>query len=516
MKKNMNIKELLTKAAGALCFLACCYFCASLFLKGMGGAGPGLHVKSGARIAVALLLAYFCAGRKTYWLAVFPLSLLGALYAPAGLTYGYPDYQSFASLLATDPQEAGEFLSQIPAKSFLKGAAIPVLAWLAYFISTKLSIRPWRNKAFTLAAIAALVVTLHPTRFFEKACDAYRDNAHAASELEKYVSKSAWSGTSPVTEKKDYVLVIGESARRDYFHLYGYPLENTPFLDSAPATVVDGLESGAAWTIGSLRIMLTDPDRERWEPRFDRNLMDLANSAGIDTWWISVQGYVGTWDTPVSAIGSRANHPVFLNRREYDSTMHSDYELLPVFEKKLAKEASGARLFVLHTMGSHPDACARLEDFPAAFKSKNPEYRYVACYASTVKKTDDFLSKAYGILKRESEKSGRPFSMIYFADHGQIHRKIEGEIRINNNACSAHHLEVPLVRFDSDASSRKTVKAYKSGGLFTAGLAAWMGIRNPELPEADLFSEKDDPEFKARVPDGCVTDDRAIDISPFL
>lgn len=361
-------------------------------------------------------------------------------------------------------------------------------------------------------------MALRPTSFFEKAGKAVKETARAEANLKQYVTKSSWADTSAVLEPRDYVLVVGESARRDYFHAYGYPVADTPFLDRAPATLVDGLEAGGPYTIGSLRIMLTDPDREKWEPRFDRNVIDLAKSAGIKTFWISVQGFVGKWDTPVSAIGARADHAVFLNKRDYDSTRHSDYELLPVFEKKLGAASHGARLFVLHTLGSHPDACTRLYDFPQAYQTKNAELRYVACYVSTIRKTDDFLEKTYGILKRNSAETGRPFSMIYFADHGQIHRKIDGEIRINNNACSAHHHEIPLVRLDSDATERKVVKAYKSGGLFTAGLAHWMGIRNPELPAEDLFDGKNDPDFgfKARVAEGCRTDDRAIDLRPYL
>lgn len=471
-----------------------------------------------AIIAVALLLAYLCPARKTYWFAVFPLSLIAAFYTPVGLVYGYPDYQSLASFLATDRQEASEFLSLIPAKSYLKAVAIPLLAWLAHRIAQRLSIRPWRNKVFTLVVIASLVVALRPTSFFYKATKAVTENIRAEATLKQYVSTSSWKDTTPVTEPRDYVLVIGESARRDYFHTYGYPVPNTPFLDKAPITLVDGLEAGASWTIGSLRIMLTDPDRESWEPRFDRNLIDLAKSAGIETFWISVQGFVGKWDTPISSIGSRADHAVFLNKRGYDSSRHSDYEILSVFKKKLGMKSHGSRLFVLHTLGSHPDACSRLYDFPQAYTTKDPVMRYVACYVSTIHKTDSFLEKTYGILKHQSTEIGRPFSMIYFADHGQVHQKIDGEIRIHNNFCSAHHHEIPLVKFDSDATERKVLKSYKSGGLFTAGLAHWMGIKNPELPAENLFDGKNDPEFgfNERVSTNCRTDDRAIDLTPYL
>lgn len=63
--------------------------------------------------------------------------------------------------------------------------------------------------------------------------------------------------------------------------------------------------------------MLTIPDKDKWKPRYDRSIIDLARSAGIKTYWLSNQGMVGKFDTPVSAIGRKADKAIFLNKGDY-------------------------------------------------------------------------------------------------------------------------------------------------------------------------------------------------------
>lgn len=46
----------------------------------------------------------------------------------------------------------------------------------------------------------------------------------------KQISQSDNWGKSTLENSRydDYVIVLGESARKDYHHAYGYPIENTP------------------------------------------------------------------------------------------------------------------------------------------------------------------------------------------------------------------------------------------------------------------------------------------------
>lgn len=79
------------------------------------------------------------------------------------------------------------------------------------------------------------------------------------SELKKAESiQSKWQIKTAHPTKQIYVLVVGESARRDYMHAYGYPISNTPFMESK-GTLIEGAVSADDYTIPSIQKMLTLP-----------------------------------------------------------------------------------------------------------------------------------------------------------------------------------------------------------------------------------------------------------------
>ena len=178
-------------------------------------------------------------------------------------------------------------------------------------------------------------------------------------------------------------------------------------MDNAPAIIVDGLTSGGVYTIGSLRLMLTGADTSNWQPRFDKNFIDLAKSAKFSTFWFSNQGMKGEWDSPVSAIAVRSDFYRFLKQGGFDSSDWEDVSLLPYFEKKLQNKAMGNRLFVLHMMGSHPDACERVRSMPDPYRSRNPKLKNIACYISSIKQTDRFIRDVYNIVTKSPGRASR-------------------------------------------------------------------------------------------------------------
>ena len=468
----------------------------------------------------AVFLSFFICSKISFWLFVFPICVFSALYSPIAAVYGAPDYQSFISFLATDFSETSEFLSLVPLKEYKRSLLILALAFLTYLLARKLSIKPWRNKTYVLFTVALLILAVEPTQFLKKISEANKEAQEQLKELNKFATTTSWRDSRSDGPLRDYVLIIGESARKDYFHSYGYHVANTPFLDSVPSIKVDGMKAGGTYTIGSLTNMLTVPDKNNWRPRYDRTLIDLAKTAGIKTYWISSQGMVGKYDTPVSAIGKKADVTVFLNKGEYSAKNISDYALLKSFRAALKDPIRQSRLIVLHTIGSHPDACNRIIDFKDPYRVKDKNYEYLACYVSSIKKTDDFISRLYEILSKEELRTGRPFSIIYFSDHGQVHKLNDGKILLNNNVASKFHYDIPLIKIDSDNKDlRLTLSSEKSGLNFTEGLANWMGIRNPDLLLYDLFDGKKDPTdfgLKRKIESIKTPPDPAIDLSSHL
>lgn len=199
-------------------------------------------------IVFGLFLSFFISSKSSFYFIVFPIAFLSALYSPIASVYGAPDYQSFVSLLATTFSEATEFLSLIPMKEYGKSLLIIVLALLCHLIAFKAKIKPWKNKTYVLLSCAFLVIALEPTLFVRKLYSAGEVTKEQLAELDKYSSKSSWQKSYRTGVPTDYILIIGESARKDYFHSYGYPIENTPFLDNNFTVKVDGMKSGGTYT----------------------------------------------------------------------------------------------------------------------------------------------------------------------------------------------------------------------------------------------------------------------------
>ncbi|WP_239505923.1 sulfatase-like hydrolase/transferase, partial [Proteus mirabilis] len=172
------------------------------------------------------------------------------------------------------------------------------------------------------------------------------------SKLNELKKDSNWKAVSSFNPQYNtYVLIIGESARRDYHHAYGYPINNTPFMSSSNGVLIDGLVSGGTNTISSLRLMLTKPNTTNWEPDYSLNFIDLAKSAGIKTYWLSNQGFLGDSDTPISAIASKSDSKFFTKSGGYNSNNTSDFALIKKVEDVVKEHDDEHKLIVIHLYG---------------------------------------------------------------------------------------------------------------------------------------------------------------------
>lgn len=59
--------------------------------------------------------------------------------------------------------------------------------------------------------------------------------------------------------------------------------------------------------------MLTQATTDN-QPQYDKNFIDLANQSGLQTYWLSNQGYLGEHDTPLTAIAKKVQIHSFLKR----------------------------------------------------------------------------------------------------------------------------------------------------------------------------------------------------------
>lgn len=270
------------------------------------------------------------------------------LYTPTGLSFGAPSYQYIASLFATDLLEGREFLTQLPISNYL--ITIGILLAVIFFrkITKQHQINFLNNRAFIISSLVVSLFSLAPFKFFH---EFFSESMKVKQELEALNNSTAipseWGNSTLSSDSKydDYVLVIGKSARKDYHHAYGYPVENTPFMSNAKGTLIDGFTAGGTNTISSLKLLLTKPNTQTWEGNYRLNLVELVKSAGIKTYWISNQGYLGRFDTPISSLANKSDEKIFLKSGDSFSQNISDFALLPKFSQVISQAAQGKALY---------------------------------------------------------------------------------------------------------------------------------------------------------------------------
>ncbi|MDH2293972.1 phosphoethanolamine transferase [Cobetia sp. 1AS1] len=243
--------------------------------------------------------------------------------------------------------------------------------------------------------------------------------SHAWWEKERYKALMAddydFGGVSRSPEVSDdavFVLIIGESQRRDQLSLYGYSRATTPNLDARrdELVVFDQAIAPAPQTVLAVPMLASLTDPRTFSPRYlDANLISLANQAGYHTEWLSRQGLDITSErTWITAIAQRA---------DVARTIMTDYDdgLLDALDEALARDVERPRLIVLHLYGSHPPASLQYPDSLRYFLTPDSRSPLTDAYDDSIRFTDQVIE---GVFQR---LEGRPAGVLYLSDHGLEH-----------------------------------------------------------------------------------------------
>lgn len=443
-----------------------------------------------------LLLFLGCARKPRY--ALFAVMLAIAAYLPFGMVYGKPNFLIIASVLQTTSSESVEFVKQIPITNFLL-AALFVLASSAMFFRLSDDGMDQR-RLLAGAVISALCFLTYPAAGTEARKGVLvLDLPHTVTQaLQQYRKEAAsfraaqastpWTVNSVNSKYKNYVIVLGESARKDYLSAYGFKQQTTPFADQANGLFIDGYISPAGNTFASVPRILADSKGD--EVLYGKNILTLAKQAGFRTYWYSNQGYVGEYDSPSSRLASSADEVYFTKWGSSVSKKVDDTALLEKLAQGLKQEHKGSRLFVLHLMGSHTAYCDRVRGEEALFSSPSQTMR---CYMGSIRRTDSLLSQVYAALKADNQ----PFSLLYLSDHGLRHEaKGSADETVVHDSRFKQNYTVPFFILSSDADRRTTLKKDMSGFNFLRGAAGWMGIQAAGLAPYDFTQAIADTQIK--------------------
>lgn len=416
------------------------------------------------------------------------ISIIAFVYSPVGVIYGYPDVNVIGSFWYTNDEESLEFLINTPHYIYVMAALITLFCFILLKKPVSTRMKSKRVKYIALiffvasslwspirqGSLARGDLSLPEIRFTKDAYVAYQkvtDDQKSYSRIIK--SRSRWDPKNLQGQYKNYILVIGESVRRDYVHSFGGKYNNSPWLDRAPVTLFDNYISAGPATMISLTNTLSFRSGNSLE--LNNNVITLASASGFETWWLSNQGKKGHFDSPVALIGSSADHSQFIKSGNSDDRLFSsDEKLLPLLENAL-KENDEKKLIVLHLMGSHPKACIRTNNT----YDVDVEAKELSCYIKSIAMTDSLLEKISII----ANQNGKDWSMMYFSDHGlsYVNKNTSGAYLTHGDKTKENY-EVPFFILNSDSDKKQLVHEPRSAIDFITTFSQWLKVSDPVLP----------------------------------
>ena len=216
-------------------------------------------------------------------------------------------------------------------------------------------------------------------------------------------------------EKAVVVLVIGESARKANFQLYGYQRDTNPLLSRQEGLKVYQANACATYTTAGTKAIL--------EPKNSGDLYELLPNyvfrTGVDVSWRT-----SNWGEP----------PIHIDEYVTDDELGAQYPdeddaydaiLFKGLRQRIESSPKDKVLIVLHTSTSHGPKYA--DKYPKAFEVYKPVARNVEegeknlgmlinAYDNTIRYTDFLLDGLINTLRSMTDWNS---AMIFISDHGE-------------------------------------------------------------------------------------------------
>ena len=222
-------------------------------------------------------------------------------------------------------------------------------------------------------------------------------------------------GTIADNEKAVVVLVIGESARKANFQLYGYERETNPLLSKQEGLKVYQATSCATYTTAGSKAIL--------EPKNSDDLYELlpnyAFRTGVDVSWRT-----SNWGEPPIHIDEYLTDEKIAEKYPEENDKY-DGILFAGLRQRIESSKKNKVLIILHTSTSHGPNYA--DKYPKAFEVYKPVARNVEegqknvgmlvnAYDNTIRYTDFLLDSLINTLRTMTDWHS---AMIFISDHGE-------------------------------------------------------------------------------------------------
>ncbi len=282
------------------------------------------------------------------------------------------------------------------------------------------------------------------------------------------------------TDSRDVcVLIIGESARRDHFSLYGYERETNPLLAGDDVTAMIA-EAAATYTTAGVKAILDHKDVNK----LYEILPNYLYRNGVDVSWRT-----SNWGEPPVHI-EKYHKDSDLKKRFPDEDERYDGILLAGLKEDIMASEKDKVLIVIHTNTSHGPTY--FKKYPAEFErytpvcttvemSKADHQELMNAYDNTILYTDWLIHSVIETLKQIPD---RRCCMLYVSDHGESLG--EGNLYMHGVPMSmapAEQIEIPFIVWDSDKDT--SVKNLDKVGQYHVfhSILKFLGVESPIYDE---------------------------------
>jgi len=399
--------------------------------------------------AILLFPLYFLRNHKIYFLLLFPLLLLPAMFdfGHIFLYQGRISESIFFIIFDTNPAESMEYLESNLSFSFLASCLIyflvTVIYWLKILKMPKINIETKWYKYLILWLIIPFGFKLYSEQgSLDKTFEAYRRSSHIYSmmhfyhgyqkQLEAFQNfnknvKKDFQVTrdANIPQKEVHLLVIGESTTSNHMGVYGYHRKTTPHLTERKSEInlfTDVVSSNPPGTMANLKKILTLANTEKENDELlSVNIVNIMKAAGFKTYWVSNQLILGEHDTTTTVFAKQSHKVSFTNTT---NSVTYDEKILPIFDRYLS-EKEDKKFIVLHLMGSHmkyrhrfPDEYKKFtdtRDIPIKDFHNERKLEYINSYDNAIYYNDYILNEILNRVKNLDALT----TVTYLSDHGE-------------------------------------------------------------------------------------------------
>ena len=360
---------------------------------------------------------------------------------------------SLMALYLTNWRESIDFIESnvgvVPACIILAGFAVFLAlaarvnyAFLRKMAKTRTDTRFGTSFFLVLLGAEALLYYLPISSFGELVTDVTtyveQTQSYGNGHDERYASLDIdGAQTLPSRAPGTVIVVIGESASRDYMHAFtpDFPYEDTPWLESQMGSpdfnIFTNAYSSWSQTVPVLQRALTEQSQYNDKEFFEStSILDVAKKSGYTTYWFSNQGRYGQYDSAITLVAKTADRAEWTDDSYNFSDKYDDTLLWYLTQV----DPNANNFIVLHIMGSHIYYNNR---YPTEFNQWHGDSEVTSpeSYANSIHYTDYILSQVFDY----AQKNLNLHAMVYFSDHGE-----NLEISHNPDVFSYDMVRIPM------------------------------------------------------------------------